>query len=267
MLTQFSLPVALTIAGSDSGGGAGIQADLLTFAALHVHGTSAITCLTAQNPRSVSNVHAVPPEFVKAQLDQVASYFSIKALKTGMLFNVGIIHAVADFVESHPDILAVVDPVMVASSGATLLEANAVDAYRERLLPLSHVFTPNLDEVSVLLGRSVESVHALKDAGCELSEMYRTNVLLKGGHITGNKLMDTLVLKNGEIHNIHSTRIHGVDTHGSGCTLSSAITAELAKGLDLISAFEVAHRYLLTGIQSRIQIGESAFINHFPVVE
>lgn len=233
------LAVALTIAGSDSGGGAGTQADLLTFAALGVFGTTAISALTAQNPDGVSGVHAVPADFVRAQAEQIARFFKIRAAKTGMLANAEIIAAVADFFEKNPEIRLVADPVMIATSGAKLLAPDAVGALRERLLPRAALVTPNLDEAEVLLGEKIAwrgNANISRSEICataeRLAEILGVPALLKGGHALGDEISDVLAFPRafGAQTQIFShPRISGTDTHGSGCTLSAAIAAEIAK--------------------------------------
>ena len=252
------LPVALTIAGSDSGAGAGIQADLLTFAAHGVFGTSAITCLTAQNPRGVSGVQACPAAFVVEQCAQVAAHFRPQALKTGMLLNAEIVLAVAGFVRSS-GIPAVVDPVMVATSGATLLAPDAVAAVRTRLIPLAALVTPNLDEAAILLGRKAEGG---ADEARELAKAYGVPFLLKGGHAPGEELTDCLAWPTGEAKVFVARRAPNVDTHGSGCTLSAAITAQLAKGKELSEAVTIAHAYLQGAIHGPIQVAGLNCIRH-----
>ena len=252
------LPVALSIAGSDSGAGAGVQADLLTFAAHGVFGTTAITCLTAQNPRGVSGVQASPPAFVTEQCTQVATHFRPKALKTGMLLNAEIVLAVADFIQTS-GIPAVVDPVMVATSGATLLAPDAVAAVKTRLIPLAAVVTPNLDEATILLGR--KSLGGVAEA-LELAKAYGVPFLLKGGHAEGDDLTDSLAWPTGETKTFTARRAPNVDTHGSGCTLSAAIAAQLAKGKTLAEAVTIAHAYLQGAIHGPIQVAGLNCIRH-----
>jgi len=256
-----ALPVVLSIAGSDSSAGAGIQADLLTFAACKAFGTTAITCLTAQNPSGVTAVHSAPAASVREQAEQVARFFPVRAAKTGMLFDTPIIEAVADFFQCHR-IPLVVDPVMVATSGAALLQAAAVGALRTRLFPLATLITPNLDEAAVLLGRRPQSPADLREAALALARLHRTAVLLKGGHLTGPRLRDVLARPNGRVRVFESTRINQVDTHGSGCTLSAAIAAHLARGADLEQAVERARQYLRRGMRSALRVGGRRFIAH-----
>lgn len=256
-------PVALTIAGSDSGGGAGIQADLLSFAANGAFGTSAITCLTAQNPNGVSAIEAMPPAFVSAQLDQLAAYFYLAAIKTGMLFNSAIIHAVADFLDAHPSVPCVVDPVMVATSGAVLLEPDAIDALRSRILPRATLITPNLDEVKVLLGHCPTSVDEMRSAARALRDLFGAAVLVKGGHLPQHDMLtDVLLRHDGDFCCFESNRIGNVDTHGSGCTLSSAIAAQLAHGKDLPIATAEAIAYLQRGMRQPVHLNGRPFIRH-----
>ena len=252
------LPVVLSIAGSDSGAGAGIQADLITFASQGVFGTTAITCLTAQNPHGVSGIHASPAAFVVEQCRQVTAHFHPKALKTGMLLNTEIVVAVADFIQAA-GIPAVIDPVMVASSGATLLSPEAIEAVRMRLIPLATLVTPNLDEASILLGR--QSLGGADEA-LELAKTYGVPFLLKGGHAEGDELTDVLAHPNGETKTFTSRRAPHVDTHGSGCTLSAAIAAQLAKGKGLNEAVTIAHAYLQGAIHGPIQVAGLNCIRH-----
>jgi len=257
-------PVALTIAGSDSGGGAGIQADLLTFAAHGVFGTTAITCLTAQNPAGVTAIEALPARFVMEQIEQVRRYFTVRALKTGMLYSAEIIGVVADFLAAHREMPAVVDPVMVATSGAALLQPAALAAVRERLLPRAALVTPNLDEVAVLLGEKPATPAAMAAAGRRLAGIYGVPFLVKGGHLPGADLADLLVRPAGDTRTYRARRVTGVDTHGSGCTLSAAVTANLAKGLALDQAVENAREYLRRGLERSLALGGRRFINHRP---
>ncbi len=258
---QKSIAVALSIAGSDSGAGAGIQVDLLTFAAQGVYGTTAITCLTAQNPQGVSAVHAAPAAFVIEQCEQVCRYYAPQALKTGMLFNQGIVEAVADFIRKNK-ITAVVDPVMVATSGATLLTDEAVASLKSQLIPLATLVTPNLDEAAILLGRPVKGGDQCEAEALALAQIYRVPFLLKGGHGQGQLLVDTLAWPDGRTAKFTASRIEKIDTHGSGCTLSAAITARLALGEDLLTAVKAAHTYLQKGMQNPLFVGGSNQIRH-----
>lgn len=255
------LPVALSIAGSDSGAGAGIQADLLTFAAHGVYGTTAITCLTAQNPLGVSGVQATTPAFVLEQCRQVTRHYRPKALKTGMLLNVEVVEAVAGFI-AEAKIPAVIDPVMVASSGATLLSAEAVAAVARKLLPLAAVVTPNLDEATILLGRKALGGTQGPAEALELARCYGVPFLVKGGHAEGDLLVDALAWPDGRTLTLTAQRIPGIDTHGSGCTLSAAITAHLARGESLEQAVRLAHAYLQCGMHNPMQVVGLKHIRH-----
>jgi hydroxymethylpyrimidine/phosphomethylpyrimidine kinase len=261
MTTPAELPSALSIAGSDSGAGAGIQADLLTFAANGVFGTTAITCLTAQNPQGVSGVLAVPPAFVLEQCRQVANHFHPRALKTGMLLEAAIVEAVAGFIEQS-GIPAVVDPVMVATSGATLLAPEAVASVKKRLIPLAALVTPNLDEATILLGRKALGGALAEAEAKELAKLHGVPFLLKGGHAEGDELIDVLAWPEGRTLILKARRAPGVDTHGSGCTLSAAITAQIALGKGLAESVEVAHAYLQKCIHNSLPVSGLKVIRH-----
>jgi hydroxymethylpyrimidine/phosphomethylpyrimidine kinase len=251
----------LTIAGSDSGAGAGLQADLLTFASLGVYGTTAVTCLTAQNPLGVSAIHAAPANFVRQQCEQVQAYFSPQALKTGMLLDTAIVEVVADFIR-QTRIPAVIDPVMVATSGATLLVPAAIDAVQKILIPQASLVTPNLDEASILLGKKVLGGADAEADARSLAKTYGVPFLLKGGHATGELLIDVLAEPNGRTMTLTAPRAPGVDTHGSGCTLSAAITAHLARGLNLAEAVEAGHQYLQQAIHKPMMVNGLKTIRH-----
>ncbi len=256
------LPVALSIAGSDSGGGAGVQADLLTFAANGVFGTTAITCLTAQNPDGVSGVSAVAPEFVVEQARQVLDFFAVRAVKTGMLLDTPIIEAVAELLGGRRGLPLVVDPVMVATSGAALLKPEAVAAVGGKLLPLAALVTPNLDEAAVLLGYRPETPAAMRAGALELAKRFGVPFLVKGGHLGGAELVDELAWPDGTGERWVGRRIDGIDTHGSGCTLSSAIAAHLARGLPLVDAVAAGRAYLRLGMERAVAVGGRRFIAH-----
>ncbi len=256
------LPAALTIAGSDSGAGAGVQADLLTFAGLDVFGTTAITCLTAQNPDGVSSVHEVPAAHVADQLQRVASFFPLRAVKTGMLFSAPIIAEVVSFLRIHRRPPVVVDPVMVATSGARLLREDAIAALRDGLFPRAALVTPNLDEAAVLLGRRPAGRGDVIDAAAELAARFRVPFLVKGGHLEGATLVDVLARPRALPTVFTGTRVTGVDTHGSGCTLSAAIAAHLARGLSLEEAVAAGRRFLRRGLARPLAVGGRRFITH-----
>ncbi len=247
-------PTALTIAGSDSGGGAGIQADLKTFEALGVYGMSVLTALTAQNTHGVQGVHVVPPEFVRQQLDSVASDIGVAAAKTGMLATASVIEAVADGVAAHGVDRLVVDPVAASKHGDPLLEDDAVGALRDRVVPAALVATPNLAEVELLTGVAVEDRGGLDRAAGAFLELGCTWVLVKGGHLPGTQAVD--LLSDGTTRlEVTAPRYDTRDTHGTGCTLSAAIAAELAKGADVVDAVHRAKDYLTGSLQRGVRIG------------
>jgi hydroxymethylpyrimidine/phosphomethylpyrimidine kinase len=257
------LAAALTIAGSDSGGAAGIQADLKTFAACGVYGTAAITAVTAQNPTGIEAVHPVPPAVVRAQIDQVMAYYPIRAIKIGMLHNAGIIEAVADFLALPSRLPTVVDPVMIASSGAMLLEPAAVAVLKRRLLPLATLITPNFDEAAVLLGGRPEATEASWErAAVALAQEFGVAVLLKGGHLSLDPVFDVLAGPEGVRARLRAPRIQGVDTHGGGCTLAAAIVAHLARGSGLIAAVERAHAGLQKALATPLLLKGRKILNH-----
>ncbi len=253
---------ALTIAGSDSGGGAGIQADLKTFAAHGVHGLSVIAALTAQHTRGVTAVHVPPVEFLRAQIDACFADFRIGAVKLGMLASAPIIHAVADALEHFAPAQIVLDPVMVSTSGAKLLEDAALDALRTRLLPLASVLTPNLPEAELLLGRRIDADSA--DAALtDLLALGAPAVLLKGGHLPGARMLDRLGEGAQRIRFEHA-RIE-LEGHGTGCTLASAIAAQLVLGQSLADACALAADYVHGALLHayRPGLGKVAVLDHF----
>ncbi|WP_066273257.1 bifunctional hydroxymethylpyrimidine kinase/phosphomethylpyrimidine kinase [Hydrogenophaga palleronii] len=239
----------LSIAGSDSGGGAGIQADLKTFAALGCYGMTAITALTAQNTLGVSGIHGVPPEMLKAQLSAVLDDIGVDAVKIGMLHAPDIVRTVAWALRHYGVKQVVLDPVMVATSGDRLIAAETVQVLVDELFPLATVVTPNLDEAALLLGRPIADAGELDAAARDLLAMGTRAVLLKGGHLPGDEVADLLV--HGEVPALRlaSPRIHSRNTHGTGCTLSSAIAAHLALGAPLDQAVTLARAYILQAIE------------------
>ena len=239
---QHPPPVALTIAGSDCSGGAGIQADLKTFQHFRVHGLTAVTCVVSETANVVRHVHPVPVEVVADQISLLLESFPVAAIKTGMLFSAAHVRAVAKLLSSRPGIRLVVDPVMVASTGDPLLEDDAVAAYRTDLLPLARVITPNLPEAEVLLGRAITGPD-LADSAKELAQILGTAVLLKGGHLDGPECVD-LLADGDEIHRFSAARISTTASHGTGCTLSAAIAAGLACGDSLLAAVGAAKDFL-----------------------
>lgn len=239
---------ALTIAGSDSGGGAGIQADLKTFSALGVYGASVVTALTAQNTCEVRAIHDVPASFVATQIDTVFADIRIDAVKVGMLSNPTVIEAVADALGRHPVRHIVVDPVMVAKSGAHLLQPDAVATLRERLVPLASIITPNVPEAQVLLGtQGLASEDDLRAAAERLRALGPEWVLVKGGHLEGAESVDVLLGASGYTV-LRETRVATKNTHGTGCTLSSAVAAGLASGLTMVEAVTRAKSFVSAAI-------------------
>jgi hydroxymethylpyrimidine/phosphomethylpyrimidine kinase len=259
-------PIALTIAGSDSSGGAGIQADLKTFAAFGVFGASVITALTAQNTIGVSGIHQVPAAFVTAQIDAVFSDLEVKAVKIGMVAEVAVIDAIAAGLVRWSPKYIVLDPVMVATSGDRLLAAEAVDALRTKLIPLMSLITPNLPEAAVLLDESIAaSESAIENQGKRLLAMGCKAVLIKGGHGEGAESIDYLVSSGGTI-TLAAPRIATQNTHGTGCSLSSAIAAGLAKGEDMETAVRNAKAWISAAIAAadRFTVGHGhGPIHHF----
>jgi hydroxymethylpyrimidine/phosphomethylpyrimidine kinase len=255
-------PIALTIAGSDSGGGAGIQADLKTFAALGCHGTTAITCITAQNPKAVIGIQVIRAEMVRKQIEAVFAELPPRAVKTGMLFSTEIINAVADFFARGKMPPLVVDPVMVATSGAVLLKPSAIRALKERLLPLATLVTPNLDEAQLLLDRKLRSLEDLLDAAEELHATFGCAALVKGGHLKlGDEAVD--VLFDGKRFTVlKARRVQCVSTHGTGCTYSAAIAAYLARGEKLERAVALAKKFITRSIARSYSAGRHPVLNH-----
>ncbi|HEX9952080.1 MAG TPA: bifunctional hydroxymethylpyrimidine kinase/phosphomethylpyrimidine kinase [Rubricoccaceae bacterium] len=250
------VPTALTIAGSDSGGGAGIQADLKAFEAHGVFGMSVVTALTAQNTRGVAAVHEVPAAFVTAQLDAVASDLPVGAVKTGMLATAEVVAAVADGIARWRLAPVVVDPVMVATSGDLLLRPDAVAAVRERLLPLADVATPNAHEAAVLAGFPVQTLADARRAAAAILALGPRAVLVKGGHLTGEPdAVDVLLTADGTETLFRHPRLDTPHTHGTGCTLASAIAANLARGLPLAEAVRRARAYLQEAIRHAPGLG------------
>ncbi|KAA2285574.1 bifunctional hydroxymethylpyrimidine kinase/phosphomethylpyrimidine kinase [Arenimonas fontis] len=255
---------ALTIAGSDSGGGAGIQADLKTFAAHRVHGLSALAALTAQHTRGVTAVHVPPTAFLRAQIDACFDDFRIGAVKLGMLATAEVIHAVADALDAHRPPRVVLDPVMVATSGAKLLADDALEALRVRLLPLADIVTPNVPEAELLLGRGIHDQAGAEAATGELLQAGARAVLLKGGHLPGDGEMVDCFRDAERIARFRHPRLP-VNGHGTGCTLASAIAANLCLGHDLPDACAAAADYVHGALRQACRPGRSevAVLDHF----
>lgn len=255
----------LSIAGSDSGGGAGIQADLKTISSLGCFGMTAITAITAQNTEGVSAIHTVPPAILTAQLDAVLSDIGADAIKIGMLHDIETMEAVSQCLKSCNVTSVVLDPVMVATSGAVLIQPPAIAALVEQLFPLASVITPNLDEASLLAGHSLTNDSDLVRAGERLIEMGANAVLIKGGHLPGPTVRDVLVRANYAPVWWHDTRIDTANTHGTGCTLSSAIAALMAQGAELEHAIGSARTVIRDALTAgaRVKTGQgSGPLNH-----
>lgn len=250
-----SLPVALTIAGSDSGGGAGIQADLKTFQEHDVFGASVIVALTAQNTVGVHGVHAAPADFVTAQLDAVAGDMDVRAVKTGMLATSELIETVVKGIGHHHLDNVVVDPVAASKHGDPLLEPEALSTMRDVLLPAATVVTPNLGEVALLTGVEVTGVADLPRAAAAMKDLGPRWVLVKGGHLPDNDDAVDLLVGEGTTLRVRAVRSASTDTHGTGCTLSSAIAANLALGLDVPTAVERAKDYISGAIDHGLRLG------------
>lgn len=240
----------LSIAGSDSGGGAGIQADLKTFSALGCYGMTAITAITAQNTQGVSGIHGVPADMLQAQIDAVVQDIGVDAIKIGMLHAPEIVHVVADAIRRYGITQVVLDPVMVATSGDKLIHDETADVLVRELFPLATVITPNLDEAGWLIGRKIADTSEMESAAQTLLDMGAPHVLLKGGHLPGDWVMDLLAGRDGLRKELGSQRIQTHNGHGTGCTLSSAIAAHMALGFGLEQAVESARTYILGAIAS-----------------
>lgn len=248
-----SIARALTIAGSDSGGGAGIQADLKTFQMLDVFGMSAITAVTAQNTLGVHGIYKLPIEAIEQQIEAVAVDIGVDAVKTGMLAEVAVIEAVSEQIRKYRLPQVVVDPVMVAKGGARLLEAEAESALIQHLLPLATVVTPNLSEAEVLVGFQIETLEQMKEAAKIIHSFGPRVVLIKGGHLSGAAID---VYYDGHIfEELYSERIQTRNTHGTGCTFSAAIAAELAKGISLFDSIQTAKKFITAAIADSLVLG------------
>ena len=262
---NFVYPRVLSIAGSDSGGGAGIQADLKTFSALGCFGMTAITAITAQNTCGVRSIHGVPPQILCDQIDAVLEDIGVDAVKIGMLHSPEIVRTVSEAIQRHDLKNVVFDPVMVATSGAVLIDNEAVDVLVRELFPRVAVITPNLDEAALLVGRPLSCAEDMERAAQDLLNKGARAVLLKGGHLPGDKVIDLLMLQTGETTWMEAPRIQSPNTHGTGCTLSSAIAAHLALGASLLEAVELARAYVRQALQggSQVRTGKgSGPLNH-----
>jgi hydroxymethylpyrimidine/phosphomethylpyrimidine kinase len=263
-------PVALTIAGSDSSAGAGIQADLKTFSSLGIYGVTAVTCVVAEIPGKVSRIEPLSAEIVREQIEVLANNFPVRAIKTGLLCSAEIVSAVAKSIvdlKSAERIPLVLDPVIVATSGDPLLESNAIDVYEKELFPLATLITPNLMEAEKFSGETVRDPKSMRKVGTALKNKFRAPILLKGGHLAGDHAVDLLFVGE-KVVEFSSPFVRDVATHGSGCTYSAAITAGLAAGLSLESAIGRAKKFVSTAIAGRLRWTKSGknldALNHSP---
>lgn len=266
MTSPVTPPVALTIAGSDSSAGAGVQADLKTFSALGVYGLTAVTCVVAETPGKVARIEPVSARLVREQIDVVLAGFPVVAIKTGLLYSAEIISSVIAALTSHGKVHLplIVDPVMIATSGDRLLQTDAVALYENELFPRATLITPNLDEAAALLGKEkIPDAEAMEETVRALSARYGTSVLLKGGHLSGKEAIDLLV-HEGRITRFAAPFVRHVATHGTGCTYSAAITAQLALGLTLENAITAAKKFVTLSIQNHFSWNSLHALNHFP---
>jgi hydroxymethylpyrimidine/phosphomethylpyrimidine kinase len=247
-----TVPVALSIAGSDCSAGAGIQADLKTFTAFGVYGLTAVTCIVAEVPRKVSRIEPVTAAMVREQIKVLLENFRVGAIKTGLLCSADIVSAVAQAIQDAEKKTArpiplVVDPVMIATSGDNLLGPGAIESYKRKLFPLATVITPNLDEAALLLSTTIKDRKQMENAAKDLAKEYRASILLKGGHLRGDNAID-LLFHHGELTEFSAPFVRGVKTHGTGCTYSAAITAGLASGFSLEQAIKRAKKFVTESI-------------------
>ncbi|MDB6052738.1 MAG: thiD [Verrucomicrobiales bacterium] len=256
-----TIPCALTIAGSDSGGGAGIQADLKTFQSLGVHGLTVITCITAQNPDKVAGVREIPPTMVRQQLEAVESYFAPECVKIGMLYSVPVIHEVSLYLARKKEAFVVLDPVMISTSGRALLSTKAIDCLVQEIVPHCSLLTPNLPEAEYLLKKQLSSRERIKSAVRELHDKFGCFVLLKGGHsASSTEVID--IYWDGQTEDILSSpRIKNVQTHGTGCTYASAICAKMATKPEIKTAIREAHSFVHEAIKHSVQSGRATLLH------
>jgi hydroxymethylpyrimidine/phosphomethylpyrimidine kinase len=254
-------PVALTIAGSDSGGGAGIQADLKTFAALDVFGASAVTCVTAQNPTAVTAVYTVDEALVRLQILASLLEMPVKAAKTGMLYSPSIVEAVADTFKEQNFKNIVVDPVMISSSGTKLLRDEALEVLEKRLLPLAKLIMPNLGETEVLTSRTISTVAEMEEAARYLADRYQTAVLVKGGHLPNASRAVDVLFDGTSAHQFSEPFIDGLKTHGTGCVYSAAVTGYLAHEKNLVEAIGAAKKFVTEAIRQSVSFGAHSALN------
>lgn len=265
-MKKYKYPAVLTIAGSDSGGGAGIQADLKTFSALGCFGTSAITAITVQNTLGVTGIHSIPPEVVQAQIKAVLDDIKPRSIKIGMVHSAELVRAIAITLTDYRQITVVLDPVMVATSGDKLMQDDTIAVLKKALFPLAEVVTPNLDEAQILAGIPIENLDDMKKAAQLILKTGCRSVLVKGGHLKGSKLYDVYQHQDGSEQVFESAAIATNNTHGTGCSLSSAIAAYLTQGLNLLQAISAAKTYVHQAIETGkdVKTGEgNGPLNHF----
>ena len=265
-MSRGTYPVVLSIAGSDSGGGAGIQADLKTISALGCFGTTAITAITAQNTLGVTGIHPIPEALVRAQIKAVMDDLRPAALKIGMVYSSALAIAIAETLSEYPEIPIIFDPVMVTSSGDSLIEDQTVTTFKEQLFPLAELVTPNLDEAGMLAGMEVRTIDDMKKAASRLLQYGCKSVLIKGGHLAGSELCDVYLHQNGDARVFRSNKIETNNTHGTGCTLSSAVACFRALGEDLVTAILKSKAYTHQAIEQGKQVKTGAGqgpLNHF----
>ncbi len=259
-----SPPVALSIAGSDCSAGAGIQADLKSFSAHGVFGLTAVTCVVAEVPGEVGSIVPVPPDVLGEQLELLGNAFPIAAIKTGMLYSSDHVRVVIDWLNSRDPLPPVViDPVMIATTGDSLLKDEALDVYTQELLPLATIITPNLDEAVALAGEPIKALADLERVAIGLTARFGTHVLAKGGHLASDTATDILAAPDGETQEFCARFIPGVNTHGTGCTYSAAIAAGLADGSNLIAAVDAAKRFVSSAIHDYFRWQDTDALNHF----
>ena len=267
LMEKYKYPIVLSIAGSDCSGGAGIQADLKTISALGAYATTAITAVTVQNTVGVSDIHPIPVQYIQGQIEAVMDDLQPDALKIGMVNEVNVIDTIANTLSKYTNKWIVYDPVMVSTSGYRLIEEKAIERIKEKLFPLASVITPNLQEAEVLIHRKIESLEDMRQAAIELLQYGSGAVLLKGGHLKGDNMTDLLIVApNQEVFTFTAPKIRTENTHGTGCSLSSAIATQLAKGDSLPQAIENAKKYVYQGIVSGadVKIGNGhGPLNHF----
>lgn len=256
----------LTIAGSDSGGGAGIQGDVKTISSLGCYATTAITAITVQNTIGVTGIHSIPADIVKGQIEAILTDITPDAIKIGMVYNLQLAETIAGVLQLYPYIPIVLDPVMAATSGVNLMENNTIAGLKNHLFPISALITPNLDEASVLAGMPIYDVATMRTAGIKIMDSGSKAVLIKGGHMKGEKLTSLYFSSDGAIEEFHYDRINTSNTHGTGCTLSSAIAAYLAQGMAMRDAIAYAQDYvnqaIINGKDTKTGKGNGP-LNHF----